>query len=168
MGAMALLVSSLASLSCGGSGNTKQPATALTGASQSIQGSYILISRELPDGTVLRPPEIMGLFTYTETHRNFTIVGADAMGKFFISRGATYTFSPTEYSETQLFNIANDASDRTQVVYDVTAATVKAPVTVSGDRVQFKPGAEPVLTFEGTTLTATQDGQFVDTWERIP
>ena len=31
----------------------------------SIEGTYKLISRQLPDGTMLRPPDIMGLFTYT-------------------------------------------------------------------------------------------------------
>ena len=39
----------------------------------SIEGTYQLISRKLPDGTMLSPPDIMGLFTYTKTHRNFHI-----------------------------------------------------------------------------------------------
>jgi hypothetical protein len=31
----------------------------------SIEGTYKLLSRKLPDGTTLSPPNIMGLFTYT-------------------------------------------------------------------------------------------------------
>src|SRR5712691_11083075 len=67
----------------------------------SIEGTYQLISRKLPDGTVLKPPDIMGLLTYTKTHRNFNIVIKDATGKFYsYSLVSTYTLTPTEYSET--------------------------------------------------------------------
>ena len=31
---------------------------------------------------MLSPPDIMGLFTYTKTHRNFNIVLKDATGNF--------------------------------------------------------------------------------------
>ena len=40
----------------------------------SIAGTYRLVSRQLPDGTMLRPPEVMGLFTYTRTHRHFNMI----------------------------------------------------------------------------------------------
>ena len=65
---------------------------ALSAAAQtpSIEGTYQLVSRTLPDGTVLKPPDIMGLFTYTKTHRNFNIVIKDAMGKFY-----SYSLVPT-------------------------------------------------------------------------
>jgi len=81
---------------------------ALSAAAQtpSIEGTYQLVSRKLPDGTVLKPPDIMGLFTYTKTHRNFNIVIKDAMGKFYsYSLVSTYKLTPTEYSETRLFSI---------------------------------------------------------------
>ena len=84
---------------------------ALSAAAQSpsIEGTYQLVSRTLPNGTVLKPPNIMGLFTYTKTHRNFNIVIKDAMGKFYsYSLVSTYTLTPTEYSETRLFSILND------------------------------------------------------------
>ena len=60
----------------------------------SIEGTYQLISRKLPDGTVLKPPDIMGLCTYTKSHRNFNFVQKDATGKFLSgSRVATYRHS---------------------------------------------------------------------------
>ena len=31
---------------------------------------------------MLSPPDIMGLFTYTKTHKNFNLVLKDATGKF--------------------------------------------------------------------------------------
>ena len=41
-------------------------ALAASAQTPSIEGTYQLISRKLPDGTMLSPPDIMGLFTYTE------------------------------------------------------------------------------------------------------
>ena len=63
---------------------------------QSIEGTYKFISRQLPDGTILRPPEIMGLFTYTKSHQNFNILRKDATGKFVShSSVSTYTLTAT-------------------------------------------------------------------------
>src|SRR5262249_39388373 len=125
------------------------------------------MSRRLSDGTVLKPPQIVGLSTYTKTYRSFSIFGEDARGKFFASVGATYTFTPTQYSQTQLFHIENDESDRTKVIYDLTNKTGSTPVKMDGRRVEFKLPDDPALVFGGTTLTATENGSFVDIWERI-
>ena len=156
----------LAVLSCTGSSGPRSGAV-----SPDIKGTYKLVSRQLPDGTILKPPQIMGLFTYTETHRNFNIVGQDATGKFFRSIAATYTLTPTEYSQTRLFNVGNDASDRTKVVYDVAEKKSSAPVKMEGGRIEFKLEGEPTLVFEGIKLTATrrdQQNSFVDVWEKAP
>jgi hypothetical protein len=165
---MALLILlPLAVISCSDSSSTvTSPQSA---ASMGITGTYKLMSRQLPDGTLLKPPQIMGLFTYTDTYRNFNIVGEDAMGKFYGSIGATYTLTPTEYSQTQLFNVGNTTADRTTVIYDVAEKTATAPVKMNSGRIEFKlPGDEPTVVFEGTKLTATQPGSFVDVWERVP
>src|SRR5262245_10917307 len=84
-------------------------AIAASAQAASIEGTYQLISRQLPDGTMLRPPAIMGLWTYTKNHRNFNIVLKDATGKFLsFSVVSTYKLMATEYSETLLFSIFND------------------------------------------------------------
>ena len=49
-----------------------------------IEGTYQLVSRKLPDGTVQSPPNIMGALTYTKTHRNFNVIWKEAQGKFFL------------------------------------------------------------------------------------
>lgn len=170
LSALVPLVVPLALSSCTGSGDAEQRAMSSSEGAPNIQGTYRLLSRELPDGTILTPPQIMGLLTYTETHRSITVVGEDALGKFFAMRGATYTLSPTEYSETVLFratNLSAGSSDRTRIDYDVPGSTLSTPVTVAGDRIEFELADEPVFKFEGATLTATHEGQFVDTWERV-
>ena len=135
----------------------------------SIAGTYHRVSRTLPDGTVLKPPDIMGLFTYTKTHRNFNIVLKDATGKFnSYSLVSTYKLTATEYSETRLFSILTDQIGGKDIVYDLSGKTQSAPVKMEGGRIEFKhPFEPPSLVFEGNKLTATLDGR-VDVWEKVP
>jgi hypothetical protein len=135
----------------------------------SIEGTYQLVSRKLPDGTVQRPPNIMGALTYTKTHRNFNVIWKDAQGKFFsYSLVSTYKLTPTEYSETILFSILNDQISGKEVVYNLSRPTQSVPVTVEGNRTQFKlPFDPPSVVFEGDKMTATAEGQFVDVWEKV-
>jgi len=135
----------------------------------SIEGAWQLVSRKLPDGTVLKPPDIMGLFTYTKSHRNFNIVLKDATGKFFsVSRVSTYKLTPTEYSETVLFSIVNDQIGGKEIVYDLSGQTRSAPVTVEAGRIQFKhPFVPTTLVFEGNKITTTAESGFVEVWEKV-
>ncbi len=156
--------------SCSPSGEPEQSAAASNEDSPTIQGTYRLVSRELPDGTIVRPPQVMGLQIYTETHRSITVTGEDAAGKFFAMRVAAYTLTPAEYTETVLLrasNLSGSPPDRTQIDYDVPAQPVTSPVTVAGNRIEFRLPDEPMFAFEGTTLIATQEGRFVDTWQRV-
>ncbi|HSM36104.1 MAG TPA: hypothetical protein VK837_06875 [Longimicrobiales bacterium] len=169
-GAVVFVGVSVVLASCTPAGETEQRAAASDEDSPTIEGTYRLVSRALPDGTILTPPQVMGLLTYAQTHRSITVVGEDSAGKFFAMRGATYTLTPTEYSEDVLFratNLSANASDRTQIDYGVPAQPVKAPVTVAGDRIEFRLPGEPAFAFAGATMIATQEGRFVDTWERV-
>ena len=86
----------------------------------SIEGTYQLVSRKLPDGTMLHPPVLMGLWTYTKSHRNFNFVRQDAAGKFnSYSLVSTYTLTATAYSETLLFSILNEQIFGKDIVYDL-------------------------------------------------
>jgi hypothetical protein len=58
----------------------------------------------------------------------------------------------------------------TPVVYRVIrmAGGQCAPVTVEGERIQFKhPFDRPSLVFEGNKITATAEGEFVAVWEKV-
>ena len=85
-------------------------ASAASAQTPSIEGTYQLMSRKLPDGTVLKPPDIMGLQTYTKSHRNFNLVLKDATtGKFSSNlRRGHLQADGHEYSQTRLFSIVND------------------------------------------------------------
>jgi len=145
---------------------------ALPAAAQtpSIEGTYQLISRKLPDGTVLKPPDLMGLLTVTKSHRNFNIVQKDATGKFRShSYVSTYKLTATEYSETRLFSILNDQIGGKEIVYDLSGKTQSVPVKMEGGRIQFKePFDPPTLVFEGNKLTATNENNGnVTVWEKV-
>jgi hypothetical protein len=148
-----------------------EPPTPQASSAPSIEGTYRLVARQFPDGTTLKPPEIMGLWTYTKTHRNFNIVRKDATGKFSSrSSVSTYQLTATEYSETVLFSIVNDQIGGKDIVYDLSGQTRSAPVTVAGGRLQFTLPFEPrALVFEGNTVAATAaNNANVDTWEKVP
>jgi hypothetical protein len=136
----------------------------------SIEGTYQLTSRKLSDGTVIKPPDIMGLCTFTKTHRNFNIVQKDATGKFSsTSNVSTYKLTATEYSETRLFNIVNDQIGGKDIVYDLSGKTQSVPVKMEGGRIQFKSAfGQRSYVFEGNTWTSTAENNAnVDVWEKV-
>jgi hypothetical protein len=163
-------MSTLVALTIGALGFAGEPPTPRASAAPTIEGTYQLVSRKLPDGTMQRPPEIMGLLTYTKSHRNFNVVWKDANNKFFsYSLVSTYTLTPTEYRETIIFSILNDQIGGQDIVYDLSGKTQRVPVTIDGGRLQFKlPFDPPSVVFEGDRMTATAEGRFVDVWQKVP
>ena len=147
-----------------------EPPTPQASSAPSIEGTYKLISRQLPDGTMLRPPEIMGLSTNTKSHRNFNVVQKDATGKIAsFSSVSTYTLTATEFRETVLFSIRTDQIGGKDIVYDLSGQTRSAPVTVEGGRLQFKsPFTQRSIVFEGHKWTSTAENNAnVDIWEKV-
>jgi hypothetical protein len=146
-------------------------AIAASAQAPSIEGTYQLISRKLPDGTMLSPPTIMGLCTFTKSHRNFNIVQKDATGKFASSSlVSTYKLTATEYSETLLFSIVTNQSGGKDIVYDLAGQTRSAPVTVEVGRIQFKSPlstSQRSCVFEGNKWTSTSAEGSVDVWEKV-
>ena len=140
----------------------------------SLEGSYRLASRDLPDGSTQVPPAIDGLITYTKGYRNFNIYWKDASGKLFsVSSVATYELTPKEYREKSIFFLVNDEIGGKGVSYDLSGESGASPVTITGMRVemQLPLHGEPQIAFEGNWVTATGKGAFgtfVDHWERVP
>ena len=140
----------------------------------SIVGTYQLIRRELPDGTVRVPPMVKGMFTYTEEFRNFSVLWQDDQGKFYsVCYVARYTLTDTEYSETSEYVISDDQIHRKGIRYDLSHSTAKSPVSYDGKRIRFalpqpfEKALSVTLEFEGPKLTATAKDQFVDYWEKV-
>jgi hypothetical protein len=144
-------------------------------AAPSIEGTYQLVRRELPDGTVQNPPQVKGMLTMTKGHRNFSVVWKDEKEKYYSEcYVARYRLTDKEYSETAEYLIINDQIGGKGISYDLSAQTAASPVAVEGSRVRFalpQPFEKALsieVVFDGPKLTATGKDLFVDYWEKVP
>lgn len=129
----------------------------------SVEGTYRLVSRTLRDGTVITPPDVMGLMTYTKSYRNFNILSKDADGQF-TSRSivAMYALTPTEYVETTLFHIFVRGQE---VRRELSPPPQRSSVTTNARRIEFRL-EQRVSIFEGNRFTATSPAS-TDLWEKV-
>jgi hypothetical protein len=139
------------------------------GEALSIEGTYKLVSRDLPNGIKQSPPDVLGLMTFTKKYRNFNIYIKDASGKLFsISAITAYSLTEKEYSEKNIYYMVNDEGS-TGASYDLSGLTATSPVSIKDKRIEFQLPlhGEPVVVFEGDKFTATRKGAFIDYWERV-
>ena len=140
-----------------------------------IEGTYKLVRRELPDGTVQLPPVVKGMLTMTKEMRNFSVVWKDDKGKYYSEcYVARYTLTEKEYTETSEYLIVNDQIGGRGISYDLSNTTAKSPVTFDGVRVRFalpqpfEKALSIIAEFDATTLKATGKDLFIDYWEKVP
>jgi len=133
-----------------------------------VEGTWRLVKRQLPDGTVQTPPTVVGLYTLTDGLRHFNLFFRTSNGKTAaITVLSKFTITAREYTETTTASSLDDGSGK-PVVYDFSAQTKTTPVTRDGGRISYKlPFEPPTLVFEGDKMTATAKGMFVDYWERL-
>jgi hypothetical protein len=141
----------------------------------SIVGTWKFVSRKMPDGTTMTPPNCEGLQTFTKTMRNFNVCWVDPSGKHFsYSVISNYKLTDKDYTETVVYSCMNDeigvmkdkpAGSGPQ--YVMTSQSKTVPATIEGSKISFQfPFDPPKAVFDGNTLTATLDGGFTDTWEK--
>ena len=133
-----------------------------------IEGTFRLVKRQLPDGTVQTPPTVAGMWTMVKGHRQLNVFWHTAEGKP-ASAGAisTYRIGPHEYTETLIYFVIDDGSGK-PVPYNVSGESKSVVVTRDVGRVMFKlPFDPPSVVFEGNKMTATVTGAFTDYWERV-
>jgi hypothetical protein len=143
-------------------------ATSVSAQASIIEGTYKLVSRTLPDGTVLYPPDVIGLLTVMDGYRTVNIFWKDADGKpVVLSHGTSYTMTATDFTETNLFLHAENFNGEA-MINDFSNQTGTSPMKVKGERVEFKwPLDDPLIVIEGNKKTATIEGALVDLWERV-
>jgi hypothetical protein len=150
-------------------------AIAMVGAATSqpseggIEGTYRLVSRDLPDGTMVRSPEIFGLMTYSHGYRNFNIYWKEGDKAFSIGMASEYKLADETYSETDLYYAVNDEIGGKGMSYDLSRRVGSSPVTRDHGRLSFQMPLhdEPAVVFDRNGFTATREGAFVDHWERV-
>ena len=140
----------------------------------SIEGTYQLVRRELPDGTVQLPPQLKGMITYTKEFRNFSVVWKDDNGKFYSEcYVAHYTLTDMIYSETSEYLIVNDQIGNKGISYDLSSTTAMSEVSFDGRNTKFvlpqafERALSIIVEFEGTKLKAAAKDLFIDYWEKV-
>ena len=133
-----------------------------------IEGTYQLVRRELPDGTVQFHPAVKGMITYTKEFRNFSVVWKDDQGRFYSEcYVARYTLTDQEYL------IVDDQIGDKGISYDLSNTTAKSPVSIDGGRIRFalpqpfEQALSITVEFDGATLKATGKDLFIDYWEKV-
>jgi len=135
---------------------------------RSIEGSYVLDYRELPDGKQVHSPDVIGMMSFSKDHRNFNVYWQQDGKPASISAISKYTLSKTEFTEENIYYLANGV-DGKGPTYDTSSASGNSPVSMDNGKMQFKLPLhdEPKVTFDKDGFTATRLGAFVDHWTRV-
>ena len=133
-----------------------------------LEGTWQLVLRKLPDGTVQTPPTVYGLASNKDGVNQLIVFWPTPDGKSAsISQVSKWEWSGTEVAVTPILVIFDDGSGKPPV-YSVGGETKRSPVTREGGRVSYQhPINAPFIVREGDKLTATLEGAFVDFWEKV-
>jgi len=149
---------------------THSEASALAPSSPpSIDGTYELTERVMANGTILRPPAIVALYTMVDGRFSLNLFVKNADGTIASeSSVGRYTFSADKYCEWIEYTTRKDL-DKPGVTNEVPALTDHcAPVTSKDGRFNFLPPGEGVeVSFGAEGFTAKIGGEFVDHWKKI-
>ena len=133
----------------------------------SIEGTYVLESRQLPDGTILTPPAIAGLYNVSGGYVNFNLAVKDNEGNVSSrSSIATYTISDSTYTEEAIYSAGNDG---TGMKYDFTKKSGSSEMVMLDGKVKLEfPLTESIYgSFGPNSLTAMKSGKFIDKWVKV-
>ncbi|HZR03988.1 MAG TPA: hypothetical protein VFA81_12550 [Burkholderiales bacterium] len=139
------------------------------GAEDLRVGTWQLVKRQLPDGTVLTPPKVGGMYSVSPgsiVHHN--VFWTTPEGKPASVGGIIkYQMGDQELIGTRLFGAFDDGSGK-GVVYAPYGETKRVPVKREGNKISYQhPFDPPFIVIDGDTTTATLEGAFIDTWERV-
>jgi hypothetical protein len=135
-----------------------------------LEGTYRLEWRKLPDGSVVKPPEVDGLLTFTKDYRNFNVMWKDKTGKIVsISSAARYRMSGDKYTETNIYYMINDSAGGKGPEYDLSESSGTGRIKSAGDHMEIKLPLhnEPEAVFEGDEMVAVRKDEFEDHWKKV-
>jgi hypothetical protein len=130
-------------------------------------GTWRLAMRKLPDGTVLKPPAILGMSTVKNGVEHIVVYWTTPEGKpASVSEIFRREWGHAQSKTTPMLKIVDDGSGKAPE-YQLGGATKITPITRMGTRVSYQhPLDPPFIEENGDTVKATIDG-VVDYWERV-
>lgn len=137
--------------------------------SSAIEGTWELKSRTLPNGQMVKHPDIQGVLSFVDGYRNINVLFRTPNGSWgSYSAVASYEISSSQYKETLHFVVSKGLTPDNATVYDVPGVTKAASIQRRGRGVRIQPPFDPpTWVFEEDDLTATLEGEFVDRWRRV-
>ena len=135
----------------------------------SIDGTYEVTERVMADGTVLRPPSVVALYTMADGRFSLNLFVKNADGTIASESSiGRYTFSADKYCEWIVYTIRNNL-DKPGVTNESPAVTDHCTsVTLKDGRFSFSPPGEGVeVSFGAEGFIAKIGGEFVDHWRKI-
>lgn len=145
------------------------PAMLASSTRASIDGTFELTERVMANGTVLRPPSIVALYTLADGRFNLNIFVKNDDGSIASeSTVGRYQFSPDKYCEWITYTIRKDL-DKPGVTNEAPPVTDHCtPVSSKDGRFDFSPPGEGVeVSYGREGFTAKIGGEFVDHWIKI-
>ena len=137
----------------------------------SIDGTYVLESRVLADGTVIKPPELIDLYNLQAGYINFNLANKDKSGKVqSVSYIGKYKFSQSEDYQEILYVSVNDEIGGVGINYDFMKKSGSSIVKINNGKIEFAfpPQNKILAEFEGKTFKAkTANGAYVDNWKKL-
>jgi hypothetical protein len=137
----------------------------------SIEGTYRLMARDLPDGSRLEPPDVGGMLTYAGKFRHMNVYWTDAGGQIAsINMVSEYELVDKRYWEQSIFYMSNNEIDGSGMTYDLTRPGGASPVWIGNKGLisfELPLFDEPSVVFANGGLTATREGGFVDHWVKV-
>ena len=146
-----------------------KPASSASSTPASIDGTYELTERVMANGTVIRPPAIVALYTNAGGRFNLNLfVKKDDGSVASESTVGRFRFSADKYCEWIIYTIRKDL-DKPGVTNEAPPVTDHCtPVASQDGRFNFSPPGEGVEVSYGTEgFTASIGGEFVDHWKKI-
>lgn len=146
-----------------------EPAPSASSHPTSIDGTYELTERVMADGTILRPPAVVALYTLVRGRFNLNLFFKNSDGTIASeSTVGRYTYSNSKYCEWIVYTIRNNI-DKPGVTNEPPVLTDHCtPVVSKNGRAVFSPPGESVTMSVGSKgFDARIEGEFVDHWKKI-
>lgn len=145
------------------------PAGAAPYSAASIDGTYQLVRRVLPNGKQVRPPDVMAIYTLSHGQFSLNLFFKNPDGALASeSTIGRYTFSGAEYCEWIAYTTRNNLDRPGVTNAPPKVAQHCAPVALKNGRYEFSPPGEGVTMSVGAEgFDAKIDGGGVDYWTKV-
>jgi hypothetical protein len=150
-------------------GLTQNSDKSVEGSAISIDGTYILKKRVMSDSTVLTSPDVGGMMTFNNGHRQLNVFWKNRDGSIS-SRSLVTEFKLTDdgYSEKSLFLVdQNLMGEKLKTLMAEESGTGKVAVNGNEIMITMPLFGEPFMTVTPDGLTANMAGQWIDYWKKL-